>query len=51
MFLKLVQLVSGVYRIISEASHSTVRVHQHGKPILLSYRYELLGVFEQVRYP
>ncbi|KAK0204050.1 hypothetical protein DFS33DRAFT_1384313 [Desarmillaria ectypa] len=41
------KLVSGVYRIISEASHSTVRVHQHGKPILLSHRYELLGVFEQ----
>ncbi|KIY68002.1 hypothetical protein CYLTODRAFT_422036 [Cylindrobasidium torrendii FP15055 ss-10] len=41
------KLVSGVYRIINEASQSTIRVHQHAQPLLLSYRYELLGVFEQ----
>lgn len=43
------QLSSGIYRIINEASQSTVRVHQHGRPMQLSYGFELLGIFEQVK--
>ncbi|KAF8907522.1 hypothetical protein CPB85DRAFT_1311531 [Mucidula mucida] len=41
------KLCSGIYRIINEASQSTVRVHQHGRPMQLSYGFELLGIFEQ----
>ncbi|KIY64411.1 hypothetical protein CYLTODRAFT_425241 [Cylindrobasidium torrendii FP15055 ss-10] len=41
------QLKAGVYRIVNEASQSSVRVHQIGRPMKLSYGFELLGSYEQ----